>query len=55
MPNKNNIKIILIYRKIDVINNLFIKVFINIDIIKLEDIILDINKNLIIIDSYNLL
>ena len=40
------------YRKIHIINDLFIKIFIDIDIIKFKVIVLDINKNLIIIKSY---
>ena len=53
--NKDRSKVVLIYYKIYIIDNLSIKIFINIDIIKLKDIILNINKNLIIIKSYNLL
>ena len=53
--NKDRSKLVLIYYKIYIIDNLSIKIFINIDIIKLKDIILNINKNLIIIKSYNLL
>ena len=45
----------LIYREIYIINNLLIKVLIDINIIKFKDIILNINKNLIIIDLYYLL
>ena len=48
-------KVALIRRKIYIIDNLSIKVLISINIIKLEDIILDINKDLLIIRSYNLL
>ena len=44
-------KVILIYYKIYIINDLFIKIFIDIDIIKFGTIILDIDKNLIIIKS----
>ena len=55
MPNENSNKVILIRYKIYIINNLSIKALININIIKLKDIILNTNKNLIIINSYNLL
>ena len=48
--NKND-NVALIRREIHIINNLFIKTFININIIKLETIIFDTNKNLIIIES----
>ena len=48
--NKNNIT--LIKREFYVINNLTIKVLININIIKLEEIVIDIVRNLIIIDLY---
>ena len=48
-------KIALIYREIYIIDNLFAKIFIEINIIKSEDIVLDINKDLIIIGLYNFL
>ena len=44
---------ILIKREIYIVNNLSAKVLIGIDIIKLESIILDISKNIMIINSYN--
>ena len=47
--------IILIRWEIYIIDNFFTKTFINIDIIKSENIIFDINKNLIIIKLYNFL
>ena len=49
--SKNNI--ILIRREIYIINDLSIKVLIDINIIKSKFIILDINSNLTIIESYN--
>ena len=55
MPNKDGSKVILIRYKIYIINNLLVKILISINIIKLESIILDINKDLIIINSYDLL
>ena len=48
--NKNN-KIILIRREIHIVEFFLIKIFINIDIIKPEKIILNINKKIIIIKS----
>ena len=51
----NNNKITLIRREIHIINNLFIKTFIKINIIKLKDIVFNINKNFIIIELYDLL
>ena len=48
----NKDKIILIYYKIYIIDDLSTKVLISINIIKLERIILDTNKNLIIISFY---
>lgn len=54
ISNEND-KIILIYREIHIINDLSTKALINIDIIKLKRIILNIDKNLTIIKSYNLL
>ena len=50
----NDNKIILICREIYIINNLLIKIFIKIDIMKFKKIILDINKNLINIELYQL-
>ena len=49
----NNNKMILIRHKVHFIDDLSIKVLIEIDIMKSESIILDTNKNLVIIDSYN--
>ena len=51
MPS-NNDKVILIYREIYIINNLSIKALIKINIIKSKNIILDIFKNLTIIELY---
>ena len=48
--NKNDIA--LIEREFHVVNNLIIKALINIDIIKFERIILDIERNIIMIKSY---
>ena len=42
----------LIRREIHIINNLFVKAFININIIKPKTIVFNINKDLIIIKSY---
>ena len=50
--NKNNIKIILIERKFYIINNLIIKIFIDIDILKPEKMIFNIIRDVIIITSY---
>ena len=50
---KVNDKIVFLRREFYIIDNLSIKVLIGINIMKLEDIILDINRDLIIIDSYN--
>ena len=44
---------ILINRKIYIVDNLSTKTLINIDIIKLEGIAIDIDKNLIIIELYD--
>ena len=49
----NDNKITLIRREIHIINDLFIKTFIKIDIIKFKNIIFDINKNFVIIKLYN--
>ena len=49
----NNKKVALIRRKIYIIDNLFVKALININIIKFKAIILDISKNLAIIKFYN--
>lgn len=46
-------KITLIRREIYIIDNLSIKAFIEINIIKFEEIVFDINKNLVTINSYN--
>ena len=51
MPNADNSKITLIRRKIYIVDDLSAKALISIDIIKPEDIILDINKDLITISS----
>ena len=48
--NKNNI--IKIKKEFHIVNNLVIKTFIDINIMKLKDIILDIRKNVIIINLY---
>ena len=45
----------LIRREVYIINELFAKTLIDINIIKLEEIVLNINKNLTIIKFYNLL
>ena len=50
----NNSRIIFIRREISIVDNLSTKVFIKMNIIKLKTIILDINKDLIIIEFYNL-
>ena len=44
----------MIRREIHIVDNLSIKTFIDIDIIKFETIVLNIVKNLIIIELYNL-
>ena len=49
--NKNNNNIILIKREFYIVDNLIIKIFINIDILKPEDIVFDIIKNIIIVIS----
>lgn len=49
----NNNKVILIRREIHIIDDLSIKIFININIIKSETIIFDIDKNLVIINFYD--
>ena len=46
---------ILIRREVYIVDNLSVKTLIEIDIIKPEGIILNINKNITIIDFYNLL
>ena len=51
----NNNKVILIRYKIYIINNLFAKALIDINIIKSKRIILNINKNFIIIKSCSFL
>ena len=43
----------LIRREIYIINDFLIKTFININIMKFKTIVFDINKNLVIIKSYN--
>ena len=48
--NKNNI--IKVKREFYIVDNLIVKALIDINIIKLEDIIFDIRKNVIIIDLY---
>ena len=53
--NKNNDKIVLIRREIHIMNNFFAKILININIMKFKEVVLDINKNFIIIEFYNLL
>ena len=55
VPSKNNSKVTLIRREIYIIDNLSTKALIRINIIKPEGIILNTNKDLIIISSYNLL
>ena len=50
--SNNNNKVTLIRREIYIIDNLSIKTFIRIDIIKSKGIILDISKNLVIINLY---
>lgn len=52
IPTNDN-KIALIRREIHIVNNLSAKALIKINIMKPEGIILDTNKDLIIIDSYN--
>ena len=44
-------RVVLIHRKIYIVEDFFVKVFIDINIIKSEVIIFDINKDLIIIES----
>lgn len=44
--------IVLIKREFHIIDNLFVKTFINIDIIKSKKVILNLRKNVIIIDFY---
>ena len=51
ISNNDNDKIALIRREIHVVDNFLTKTFIDIDIIKFEAIVLDINKDLIIIGS----
>lgn len=51
----NNNKITLIRRKIYIVDDLSIKAFIKIDIIKFKNIVFNINKNLIIIKLCDLL
>ena len=46
-------KITLIRQEIHIVDDLSVKALIEIDIIKLESIVLDTSKNLIVIDSYN--
>ena len=53
IPNNNN-KVILIRYKIYIVNNLFVKTLIDINIIKFKIIILNINKDLVTIRSCNL-
>ena len=50
--NENN-NVALIRREIHIVDDLFVKAFIDINIIKFKTIVLNINKNLIIIKSYN--
>ena len=50
-----NSKIALIRREFYIVDNLSIKILIKINIIKLEDIVLDTNKDLTIINLYNFL
>ena len=50
--NKNSINIILIKREFYIVDNLIIKIFIDIDILKFEKIVFDITRNVIIITSY---
>ena len=52
LSSKNNNNIILIKREFHIVDNLIIKVFINIDILKPEDIVFDIIRDTIIIISY---
>ena len=52
IPNKDN-KVTLIRYKIYIIDDLLVKILININIIKLEGIILDTSRDLTIINSYN--
>ena len=49
---KNGINIILIKRKFYIVDNLIVKAFIGIDILKPEEIVLDIVRDVIIITSY---
>ena len=51
LPNRNNINIILIKREFYIIDNLIAKVFIGTDILKPEEIIFDIARDVIIITS----
>ena len=45
--------IILITREVYIVNNLSTSILLKINIIKLESIVLDLQRNIIIIDSYN--
>ena len=50
--NKNYNNIILIKREFHIVDNLIIKILINIDILKPENIVVDVIKNTIIVISY---
>ena len=49
----NNNKVTLIRHEIHIVNDLFVKAFIKIDIMKSKDIVFDINKDFIIIELYD--
>ena len=50
LPDKNNIA--KIKKEFHIVDNLAVKTFVDIDIIKSKDMILDIEKDVIIIDLY---
>ena len=52
LSDKNNNNITLIKKEFYIVNNFIIKIFISIDILKPEGIVLDIIKDIIIIISY---
>ena len=53
IPDSDSNKIALIRRKIHIVNNLSAKTLIDIDIIKSEEIVLDIDRDFATIESYN--
>ena len=52
LSKKNNNNIILVKREFYIVDNLIIKIFINIDILKPEDIVFNIIKDIIIVILY---